>query len=141
MNGIIDGYPDGTFHPVDSINFVEAAKIIGNVFSLNIKSYQTGEFWFRSYVQSLSDLYAIPTNVKRLNQTLSRADMAQIVYRLKVDSKEKPNMVFDSAKNRLTQRSGVTTPTPYVAPNSFGRPSRRSIIEAAEKRNILRTAR
>ncbi len=132
---IIDGYPDGTFHPADSINFVEAAKIISNVFSLNIEEYQTGEFWFRPYVQQLSDLHAIPTNIRRMDQTLSRADMAQIVYRLKVDSTKKANMGFDATSNTLYQRTPteavLAPPKPPVVTNSYDRPTRRSIRDAS----------
>lgn len=113
MKDLVNGYPDGTFRPADSISFVEAAKIISNVFGLNVGAYQTGEFWYRPYVQSLSDLHAIPTNITRINQALSRADMAQIVYRLKVDSTEKPHMVFNQTRNTLTQR-GTTSPVVNV---------------------------
>jgi len=138
MKNIVNGYPDKTFHPTKSINFVEAAKVINNVFSLNIGAYQSGEFWYRPYVQNLSDLHAIPTNVKRLNQTLSRGDMAQIVYRLKVDSKTDANMGFNAATNSLYQRAGTsvtTTPKPPVVPNTYMKPSRRSIVDTAEARH------
>ncbi|MCF7844564.1 MAG: S-layer homology domain-containing protein [Kiritimatiellales bacterium] len=140
MNRLVDGYPDGSFHPTDSINFVEASKIISNVFGLNVGEYQTGQFWYRPYVASLSDLHAIPTNIRRLNQTLSRADMAQIVYRLKVDSENKISMGFNQQNNSLYQRIPVTpvvsTPKPYTISNTFNRPSRRSIISQAENRNM-----
>ncbi|MFA7682347.1 MAG: S-layer homology domain-containing protein [Candidatus Peribacteraceae bacterium] len=139
---IIDGYPDGTFHPADSINFVEAAKIISNVFSMGIAEYQKGEFWFRPYVQRLSDLHAIPANIRRVNQTLSRADMAQIVYRLKVDSTQKTNMGFNQATNSLYLRSitapVATTSKPPVITNTYNRPSRRSIVATAEVQNSSR---
>ena len=141
IHNIINGYPDKTFRPSKSINFVEAAKIINNVFSLNIGAYQSGEFWYRPYVQSLSDLHAIPTNIKRMSQTLSRADMAHIVYRLKIDSTDKTSMGFNAANNTLFQRAGtttaVTTPEPAFVPNTYMRPSRRSIIDATEKRNAI----
>ncbi|PIQ76166.1 hypothetical protein COU78_01245 [Candidatus Peregrinibacteria bacterium CG10_big_fil_rev_8_21_14_0_10_49_24] len=142
---LIDGYPDGTFHPADSINFVEAAKIISNVFTLSIGAYQTGEFWYRPYVQSLSDLHAIPANIRRLNQTLSRADMAQIVYRLKVDATEKISMGFNQSNNSLYQRNPITpvvsTPKSPVVSNTYNRPSRRSIVAEAESRNSARISR
>ena len=141
MNQIVDGYPDGRFRPENSISFVEAAKVISNVFSINIDKIQTGQYWYRPYVQSLSDLHAIPTNVRRLNQTLSRADMAQIVYRLKVDSTQKANMGFNQSNNSLYMRAAVspvvTTPK-KTAYNTYSRPSRRSIVKTAESRNMHR---
>lgn len=121
IHNIINGYPDKTFRPTKSINFVEAAKVINNVFSMNISAYQTGEFWYRPYVQNLSDLHAIPTNITRMDQTLSRGDMAQIVYRLKVDSKKDADVA--------------------VTPNTYKKPSRRSIVDAAEKRNANHMSR
>lgn len=142
MKDLINGYPDGTFRPADSISFVEAAKIISNVFGLNIDAYLTGEFWYRPYVQSLSDLHAIPTNIRRINQTLSRADMAQIVYRLKVDSTQKASMQFNPASNTLFQRAPITSVinTPNLSDDTYtyNRPSRRSIIADAEGRNSSR---
>lgn len=98
MKHLIDGYPDGTYRPADSINFVEAAKIISNVFSLDIKNPEFGEFWYRPYVQSLSDLHAIPVSITRFDQTLTRAEMAEIVYRLKTDTTKKASTIISNLK-------------------------------------------
>ncbi|MDD3897240.1 MAG: S-layer homology domain-containing protein [Candidatus Peribacteraceae bacterium] len=141
---IIDGYPDGTFRPGAPINFVEAAKIISNVFTLNLANYQAGEFWYRAYVQSLSDLRAIPTSIRNFGQMITRGEMAQIVYRLKVDSTGKSSMGFNAAGNTLYARNATGTPPavvppPPVDPTRVDRPSRRSIVEDAEQRNALRS--
>lgn len=97
-NYLIDGYPDGTFKPGDSINFAEAAKIISNVFSLQIENEATGEFWYRPYVQRLSDLKAIPTSIKRFDQILTRGEMAEIVFRLKADREDKASTSFSALR-------------------------------------------
>ncbi len=89
VNTLIDGYPDGTYRPDGNINFVEAAKIISNVFSLQVEAADSGEFWYRPYVQRLSDLHAIPTTIKRFDQILTRGEMAEMVYRLKADREDK----------------------------------------------------
>jgi hypothetical protein len=139
---IVDGYPNGTFRPGAFINFAEAAKIISNVFSMDITVYQQGEFWYRPYVQSLSDLHAIPTSIKRFGQILTRGEMAEIVYRLKVDSTHKSNMGFNQFRNSLYQRTAttpvVTTPEAPVVIKTYDRPSRRSIVAEAERLNALR---
>ena len=96
INRIIDGYPDGTYRPADSINFVEATKILSNVFSLEIKEEATGEFWYRPYVQRLSELNAIPVSIKRFDQTITRGEMAEMVYRLKADREDKASASFGS---------------------------------------------
>lgn len=98
IKALIDGYPDGTYRPAASINFVEAAKIISNVFALGIEDPDTGEFWYRPYVQRLSDLHAIPTSIKRFDQILTRGEMAEIVYRLKADREDKTSASFSAIK-------------------------------------------
>ncbi|MDO8468490.1 MAG: S-layer homology domain-containing protein [Candidatus Peribacter sp.] len=98
MNSIIDGYPNGTYGPANSINFVEAAKIICNVFSLDTQNRETGEFWYRPFVQRLSDLHAIPVSIKRFDQTMTRGEMAEIVYRLKVNVTDRPSSIISNLR-------------------------------------------
>ena len=95
---LIDGYPDGTYRPSSYVNFVEGAKIIANVFSLDIQNQATGEFWYRPYVQRLSDLHAIPASIKRFDQTMTRGEMAEIVYRLKADKETKASANISDIK-------------------------------------------
>ncbi len=142
---IVDGYPDGTYRPSDSIDFVESAKIISNVFSLQIQNEEMGEFWYRPYVQRLSDLHAIPTSIHRFGQTLTRGEMAEIVYRLKMDITNKNYMAYDRTTNSLYQKP-ATAPeasieTPVVVTNTYSRPSRRSIAAEAERLNALRASK
>jgi hypothetical protein len=88
IKGLINGYPDGTYQPNSSINFVEAAKILSHTFSLKVdQASATGEFWYRPYVQRLSD--AIPAGITRFDQTLTRGQMAEMTYRLKADDETK----------------------------------------------------
>lgn len=98
MNSIIDGYPNGTYGPANSINFVEAAKIICNVFSLDIQNRETGEFWYRPFVQRLSDLHAIPVSIRRFDQTMTRGEMAEIVYRLKMNDASKASSIISNLR-------------------------------------------
>lgn len=95
---IINGYPDGSYHPTNSVNFVEAAKIISNVFALQVSTEEVGEFWYRPYVKRLSDLHAIPTSMKRFDQTITRGQMAEMVYRLKADRTNKPSASFSTLR-------------------------------------------
>lgn len=82
---IIDGYPDGMFRPNHTINFVEGAKILSNVFTLEVENEAPGAYWYRPYTQRLSDLHAIPTSITRLDKPLTRREMAEIIFRLKTD--------------------------------------------------------
>lgn len=96
--GLVNGYPDGTFGPAKYINFVEAAKIISNVFALDVKVEAEGEFWYRPYVQRLSDLHAIPASITRFDQTMTRGEVAEIVFRLKADRADKASASFSSIR-------------------------------------------
>ncbi len=96
MKQLINGYPDGSFRPGDYINFVEAAKIISNVFSLHIKNQDVSDTWYIPYVKSLSDLHAIPLSIKRFDQTMTRGEMAEIVFRLKANRTDKASTTFSA---------------------------------------------
>ena len=89
IKGLIHGYPNGTYRPADPINFVESAKIIANVFSLELATEPTGEFWYRAYVQYLSDHKAIPVSITRFDQTITRGEMAEMIFRLKEAREDK----------------------------------------------------
>ncbi len=93
---IISGYPDGTFKPSEPINFVESAKILANVFSFELEREESGEFWYRPYVQRLSELHAIPTTIKRFDQTITRAEMAEMMFRLKMNRTDKAHTTMSA---------------------------------------------
>lgn len=79
--GIIQGYPDGTFRPAKTINFVEAVKIIANVFDIPSSSTNV---WYEGYVRALADKKAIPLSITSFNQEITRGEMAEVIYRLLV---------------------------------------------------------
>lgn len=91
---IVNGYPDGTFKPNKPIMFIEAAKMVSTVFQLQIAADDSPSDaqWYTAYVQELARLNAIPTTVKKLDQTLTRAEMAEILYRIHSDTENKPSM-------------------------------------------------
>jgi hypothetical protein len=95
---IIDGYPNGMFRTSRSINFAEAAKIICNIFSLQIENETTGDFWYEPYVKRLAELHAIPTSITQFNQVMTRGEIAEIVYRLQADQTTKASASFSSIK-------------------------------------------
>lgn len=86
-NNIIDGYPDGTFKPSASITFTEAAKIIVEALKID---YSPGDTWYEGYVKALRDRHAIPINVYELDYSLTRGDMAEIIYRILANVTNKP---------------------------------------------------
>ncbi len=81
---IINGYPDGTFKPANSINFVEASKIIVNAFSIK-KDEEHNQLWWEPYVYGLAkkvDLsYFIDENGEyKTEDSLTRGQMAYLIY-------------------------------------------------------------
>lgn len=97
FQGIIEGYPDGTFRPAANINFVEAAKII-SVVSLGFSPVPLepleGQPWYRTFVEGLEQYNAIPTSIHALDQAITRGEMAEIIYRLKANITTKTSKTY-----------------------------------------------
>lgn len=94
---IINGYPDGSFHPGDEINLAETLKIY--LKALNKADYQTAQYpnieqlivadtpadaWFTPYTKyalskTIINLYS--DNTIDPNQKISRGYLAEIIYR------------------------------------------------------------
>ncbi len=92
-HGIIRGYPDGSFRPEQTINLAEAAKILS--VSL-IGADGSSDPWFRVYLQALADRRAIPTSFYSYDQLVSRGEMAEMIYRLKTDNRDRPSQTYES---------------------------------------------
>lgn len=97
--GLVQGYPDGTFHPTDSINFVEAAKILSNAYgilaSTTLPACESAECpWYRDHVLALETRAAIPTSVAGFDQSITRGEMAETIYRLHAHDTGKPSSSY-----------------------------------------------
>ncbi len=98
--GLINGYPDGTFRPANPINFVEAAKIIANTFRLNasttIPTCESADCpWFRNDVLMVEAHGAIPISITRFDQNITRGEMAEMIYRLGTHITDKPSQSYE----------------------------------------------
>ncbi len=80
--GVVSGYADGTFRPGNTINFVEAAKIIANLDAGKNLESKEGEEWYRVYLDYIQDKEAVPSSILKPDQMLTRADMVQMMYLL-----------------------------------------------------------
>ena len=78
--GIVGGYPDGTFKPERNINFVEASKILALTFGQSIE--QTSPDWYEPYVRAIEGSKAIPPSIEQLDVLLTRGEMAEMMWRL-----------------------------------------------------------
>lgn len=97
---IISGYEDGTYRPDAPINYVEATKIIAFVdnFYINGVYYNNvlsngkmvglplpkspNAIWYEPYTLYIDQYNARPESVATLNQTITRGEMVEILWRL-----------------------------------------------------------
>jgi uncharacterized protein YkwD len=79
-HGIIKGYDNGDLRPSQTINFVEAAKIIANVYAKH-GFLDESDLWYRPYVDFLLEEKLIPIQIKNLDTPLTRGAMAEMIAR------------------------------------------------------------
>lgn len=102
-NNIIEGYPDGTFRPAQTISFVEAAKIISFTDTVNdigdIQITEVVEPWYKIPVEYLESAKSIPTSIKGFTQPVTRGEMAEIIYRIKEHITTKDSLSYEEVEN------------------------------------------
>lgn len=91
--GIIGGYSDGTFKPSANINLAEAAKILVNTLAVT-KSTETGGDWYEVFIKSLQNSGYIPNTFSSVSQLVNRGQMAEMIYRIMEEIKDKPSKTF-----------------------------------------------
>lgn len=80
--GIVDGYSDGLFHPEKNISFVEASKIIARALGY-MPEANSESIWYKPYVKYLEANEAIPTSIRSFSQLASRAEVVEMIFRMK----------------------------------------------------------
>ncbi len=107
--GVINGHPDGTFRPGDYVTFAEASKMLVSVFTANIQSYTPhSEEWYVAYMNKMSERNAIPLTIKTADQTVTRAEIAEMIYRLKTADTSRPSV---AAQELMQSTQTVATET------------------------------
>ena len=96
ISNFVTGYPDGSFKPAESINFVEIAKILVNIKGLLVTPYPNPGFspWYKPYVEKLAEVNAIPASITSFSQKVTRGEMAEMVYRLNASISNKPSTTY-----------------------------------------------
>lgn len=84
--GIVSGYPDGTFKPEQAVNFVEAAKIATRAYGQDLS--ETGITWYAEYANFVSEHYLIPPDLDALEAQLTRGQVAEFLGRYLLDSRD-----------------------------------------------------
>ncbi|MDF2379207.1 MAG: S-layer homology domain-containing protein [Candidatus Gracilibacteria bacterium] len=91
-NNILGGYPDGSFRPVDNINFAEASKIISNTFTLPTEEPKEDQPWYVTFMDALSQKKAIPGSISKHNHNITRAEMAEMIMRINKGDTTHPSL-------------------------------------------------
>lgn len=77
---IISGYPDGTFLPGNDITFAEAAKMLVRTFNIAQVQEQSGDLWWKAYVDVLWARNVLPSSYYHPAQLVTRAEMAYMIW-------------------------------------------------------------
>ncbi len=92
--GIVQGYEDGTFGPVNPINFAEASKIVVNTLEIE-RSGEASFDWYEDFVLALEANGAILENIYHFGQPVTRGQMAEIIWRLQEKPEDVTTAKFD----------------------------------------------
>lgn len=109
--GVIGGYNDGTFHPNSSISFAEASKILVKTLGLSDPAAATlpTEAWYKKYVLVLQVLHAIPMSINRMDHSVTRGELAEMLYRVQAKVNSKPSQTFAGLMSVQAQSSAADT--------------------------------
>ncbi len=94
--GIVGGYPDGLFKPDQTINFVEASKILSLAFKQQAQG--SASVWYEPYVRALDSSKAIPPSIQGMDRPVTRGEMAEMMWRLTEGITDEPSLGYMNVK-------------------------------------------
>lgn len=107
-NGLMQGYPDGSFRPSNPVTLVEAAKVLGAVYNFgSLNNDDDEDEWYSDYLRDLDERNAIPTNIGSLNQPLTRGQLADIIYRLDAGIRTLPSQTYNQLRDGSSNSGDV----------------------------------
>jgi hypothetical protein len=109
QQGVLNGYPDGSFRPRQEITFPEAAKIVSLAFGASVEKT---DVWYEGPAKYLSQKNAIPTSIHTLTQKLSRGEMAEVLWRVSENKTNIASKKFQGGRLVLV----ASTPQPTATP-------------------------
>ncbi len=98
--GIINGYPDGTFHPSRFVNLVEMSKIIANGLELSVPKSNPTQPWFKPYIDTLAEKNALHYSLESFEQLVRRQDIASVLWRVLDKRTDLPSTTFQQIAER-----------------------------------------
>jgi hypothetical protein len=94
----VNGYTDGSFRPSQPITIEEAAKMIANVYGIDDTTVDNTQYQFNSYMRALDERNALPEVVGCKSDVALRADITEIIYRLRNNINTKESVSLDELK-------------------------------------------
>lgn len=87
-DGVLNGYPDGTFKPSREISFAEAAKVLAELYGIQTVK---GSNWYEGYVKALQKKKYIPQTVSAPEKKLTRGEVAELLWRVEEQKSDQPS--------------------------------------------------
>jgi hypothetical protein len=85
--GIVDGYPDGSFKPGNSLKFEEFVKMVVVAVSDEDIGVSDGLLWYKNYINAaLENDYITELMLLNIGRNIDRKTMTEILYRIVVDT-------------------------------------------------------
>jgi len=75
---IVEGYPDGLFHPERDVNYVEAVKILSEVYKYELEPQQRGDEWYVRYMNAAGTQGVLLEQDLLPSHPLTRGQMARL---------------------------------------------------------------
>lgn len=80
---IVEGYPDGSFKPSETINLAEGSKIVAKANKLETKTTKATEVWYQPFIRALQLNKVVANSLQAVTQAVNRGEMAQMVWGLR----------------------------------------------------------
>lgn len=80
--GIVHGYPDGTFRPANTVNFVEALKMAALTFGSPLSPPTGGETWYAPYIELARKNGVLLHLLNSPSHLLTRGEVAELIVKM-----------------------------------------------------------
>ena len=100
-NGIVSGYPDGMFHPERNVNYVEALKILSELYAYDLPEPASNErwAWYTAYVKAAQEhRVELPGDIP-LDHPLTRGQMARLAVAYRAEQEGELDRYRDAERN------------------------------------------
>ncbi len=115
--GFINGYPDGTFKPEETINEAEALKMIGEVMNWPIEKNEN-EGWYMPYLNFAEDKKIITDD--EISKFMNRGEIAEIIFKNKAIEELKLKYYDDKNIDKLFDKYNIPLDGPLGPDGIFG---------------------